>query len=183
MIFINKIKKNNGSTLLIALVVLSVLLLMGIVVANIVIKNIQITSNYGKSNYAYYAADMALKKTLWLLNNKIYSNTNPWGNEVFYEAGVDMCPGTWDESAQNCPCPIDPLTNPKQCVTNNKTLIMTGTSPDGRANFKVYLMIEYLDPANPSGLNRKMTITSVGEYNNNVRSLEYVTYIGRIAQE
>ncbi|MBT4403007.1 hypothetical protein HOC90_04160 [Candidatus Falkowbacteria bacterium] len=172
-----KIKNHSGSTLLISLIVLSIFLTIGMIVSNIIIKDISLNRDHGDSNYAYYAADMGLKKAIWLLNNEIFTNGHAWGD--FYASGVDICPSAWDEETQECPCPV--YQDTPACVHPvDSTLILDNYIYPNGPRYRVYMFLEYNSGAN--GLNRKLTLTSIGTYHNNKRKLEYSTCIGNMCK-
>jgi len=171
--FLMKYINNKASTLIVSVITLTVFLTIGMIVSNVIIKDIGSNREYGESKYAYYAAQMGLKKAIWLLNNEVYTyngNSSAMGN--FYESSVDMCSLIISE----CPCPIEPLSN--SCV--DATVVSPGSiiidDDINGANYKVYALLSYNNGTD--GLNRKLTITSIGKFNNTTRKLEYSTCIG-----
>ncbi len=177
-------KKSKGSTLLISLIILSVVLVVGMIVSNTIIRDVVSNREFGESNYAYYAADMGLKKAIWLFNNEIYSNEDlesKWGysDEDFFVNGVNMCPGSWNEVAQECPCPISLTGNCAVASSDPEELIIDGTI--NNANYKVYLKIIY-NSGDSNGLNRTVYLTSVGSYGKVRRKLKYNTCIGNMCE-
>lgn len=174
--FFQSLKTNQASALVISLLVLSVLLAGGMLVFDVIIKDLVANRKFGESNYAYYAADVGLKKTIFLLNNKIYNNGTDWGS--FYLSDIDMCPTDWDELANECPCPIMPSDPPACAVSSSLDPILIMEGNINSAHYQVYLKIVYNDTTNPFGLDRTIYLISIGSYGDAQRKLEYQTCIG-----
>ena len=180
--FFKKISPNDsGSTLLASLIVLSVFLTVGMIVSNIIIRDISLNRDFGDSNYAYYAANMGYQKALWLLNNEIFSNDDAHAWDVTFspyitDMNIDMCPDTWDEEGLECPCPIFPTVEDCQGSASPQLIISEEVYPGG-PSYEVYFFLDYND-AVPNNLNRTITLTSIGSYNNAQRKIEYSACIG-----
>ncbi len=170
----------KGSTLVISLIILSVLLTVGMIVSNIIVRDISLDRNFSNGEQAYFAAESGLKRSLWLIKNDIFSNSDA---DIFQginfipyvDSVIDMCPDFWDKDS-NCPCPISPYG--EACNSfNDKNLILSGELSDDGYTYDVYIKINYADDSEDN-FNRMVYIISVGKFRNVEKTLEYSMCLG-----
>jgi hypothetical protein len=171
----------RGSTLVISLIILSVLLTVGMIISNVIIRDISLNRNFSYSRQAYFAAESGLNKTLWLIKNSIFNNNDAdlFQNinfSPYVDNAIDMCPDFWDED-DNCPCPIAPYN--ANCISSGDIKLITsgGLTRDG-ATYDVYMKIDYNNKENDD-LNRIIYITSIGKFHNIEKKLEYNLCLGK----
>jgi len=171
----------RGSTLVISLIILSVLLTVGMIISNVIIRDVSLNRNFSDSRQAYFAAESGLNKALWFIKNDIFSNNDadlfrdidfaPYANST-----IDMCPDFWDEN-NICPCPISPYGD--SCTSSNDAnLIISGELLQGGAVYDVYIKIDYSNDKKDD-LSRIISITSVGKFHNVEKKLEHNICLGK----
>lgn len=91
----------RGMTLLLAVVVTSLLLTIGISIMNITFKELVLSSTGRESQFAFYAADSGLECALyWDRNQQFPTSTDSASPSSLYCADVDITASDWNVSNQ-----------------------------------------------------------------------------------
>lgn len=169
---LSKIKiNNNGTVLILSLIILSILLTIGMIISGVVIRDIATNRGTHNSDSAYYAASAGISKALWLINNNIYSNDDAvflgyqqWS--YYIDSKINMCPDFLKKKNSDCSCPVTPYDN--KCISDNEgDLIVSGKIDESNSDYNVYININY-----DTDGNRILRLTSIGKSGEFKRALE-----------